>query len=68
MVCIYTFNTFVFSDPSYLLKRKVIGFNRMKGARGGSLEICISVLNLCSNRNIDYHKRPHIKLINLRLN
>ena len=32
----------------------------MKGARGGSLKIYISVLNLCSNRNIDYHKRSHI--------
>ena len=31
----------------------------MKGARGGSLKIYISVLNLCSNRNIDYHKRSH---------
>ena len=56
---IYTFNTFVSSDPSYLLKMKVIGLNWMKGARGGSLKIYISVLNLCSNRNIDYHKRSH---------
>ena len=31
----------------------------MKGARGGSLKIYISVLNLCSNRNIDYHKISH---------
>ena len=31
----------------------------MKGARGGSLKIYISVLKLCSNRNIDYHKRSH---------
>ena len=31
----------------------------MKGARGGSLKIYISVLNLCSSRNIDYHKRSH---------
>ena len=31
----------------------------MKGARGASLKIYISVLNLCSNRNIDYHKRSH---------
>ena len=29
----------------------------MTGARGGSLKIYISVLNLCSNHNIDYHKR-----------
>ena len=31
----------------------------MTGARGGSLKIYISVLNLCLNRNIDYHKRSH---------
>ena len=33
----------------------------MKGARGGSLKIYISVLNLnlCSNHNIDYRKRSH---------
>ena len=30
----------------------------MKAARGGSLKI-ISVLNRCSNRNMDYHKRSH---------
>ena len=32
-----------------------IGFNWVKAARGGSLEIC--VLNPCSNCNLDYHKR-----------
>ena len=31
----------------------------MKGARGGSLKMYISVLNLCSYPNIDYHKRSH---------
>ena len=31
----------------------------MKGARGGSLKIHIILLNLCSNRNIDYDKRSH---------
>ena len=31
----------------------------MKGARGGSLKIHVSVLNLCSNRHIEYHKRSH---------
>ena len=31
----------------------------MKEARGGSLKKYISVLNLCSNRKIDYHKRSH---------
>ena len=31
----------------------------MKEARGSSLKKYISVLNLCSNRNIDYHKRSH---------
>ena len=30
----------------------------MKAARGGSLKI-ISVLNWCSNPNMDYHKRSH---------
>ena len=46
----------------------------MKGA-SGSLKLYISVLNLCSNRNIDYHKDHivgmhgiSIKLINLKLN
>ena len=28
----------------------------MKGARGGSLKIYVSVLTPCSNRNIDHHK------------
>ena len=37
---IYTANTFVFSDPSFLLKRKVICFKWVKAARGGSLKIC----------------------------
>ena len=31
----------------------------MKGARGGPLKIYISVLNLCSHCNKDYHKRSH---------
>ena len=29
----------------------------MKGTRGGSIKISVSVLHLCSNRNIDYHKK-----------
>ena len=56
----HIFNIFDFSDISYLHKRKGVGFSWVKAAKGGSLKVyAVSVLNLCSDHNTDYHSRPN---------
>ena len=49
----YTVNTFLFRDPSYLLKKKVIGFNWVEAARGGSIKIYVNLLqNKATHKNM----------------
>ena len=52
-IFIYTVNTFLFRDPSYLLKKKVIGFNWVEAARGGSIKINVNLLqNKATHKNM----------------